>query len=151
MLYYTLLSLHILGACIWTGGHLVLAVSILPQAWRERRASLLTDFEQPYERIGMPALGVQIVTGLWLAYHSLGSPSHWFADSGPAHAVQFKLALLAATFALALHARLRVIPRLRDETVPVLGWHIIGVTTLSLLFVITGVSLRLGGYPLFIH
>lgn len=149
MLYYTLLSFHILGACIWTGGHLVLAVTILPRAWREHNADRLRAFEQPYERIGMPALAVQIVTGLWLAYHKLGSLSHWFADSGPAHAVQFKLALLAATFALALHARFRVIPRLRDDNVPVLGFHIIGVTLLSLLFVIAGVSLRLGGYPLF--
>ncbi|HPA95904.1 MAG TPA: hypothetical protein PLT41_07520 [Thermoanaerobaculia bacterium] len=29
-MYATILLLHILGATIWTGGHLVLAVTILP-------------------------------------------------------------------------------------------------------------------------
>ncbi len=148
-LYYTLLALHILGAAIWTGGHLVLALSILPRAWREHRASLIRDFERVYERVGMPALAVQIVTGLVLAYHLLGSPSHWLADTGQARAVIFKLSLLAVTVALALHARLRVIPNLRDDNIPVLGYHIIAVTIIGVLFVLTGVCLRFGGFPFF--
>ena len=76
--YYTFLSLHILGATIWAGGHLVLALTILPDALRQQRAAIVSQFEQRFERIGLPALGVQIVTGLWLAEHLLGSPDHWF-------------------------------------------------------------------------
>ncbi len=37
-MYATILLLHILGATIWTGGHLVLAVTILPRVLRERSA-----------------------------------------------------------------------------------------------------------------
>jgi len=149
LFYYTLLTLHILGACIWTGGHLVLAVTILPRAWREKRSDLIRAFEGPYERIGIPALAVQIITGIWLAWNLLGSPSHWLVDSAAAHAVLFKLILLAITAAFALNARLRVIPNLRDDNIPVLGFHIISVTTLSVLFVLTGIALRFGGFPFF--
>ena len=76
--YYVVLSLHILGATVWAGGHLVLAVTILPEALREHRAATVSEFEQRFERIGLPALAVQIVTGLWLAEHLLGSPANWF-------------------------------------------------------------------------
>lgn len=148
--YFVVLCLHVLGACVWVGGHLVLATRILPRALRERKASLIRDFEQSYERIGMPALVIQVLTGLWLAHRLLGSSAAvWFGDSGPARVVQTKLALLAATIGLALHAKLRVIPRLRDDNLPVMGAHIIGVTVFGVLFALAGASLRLGGYPLF--
>lgn len=34
--YYIILSIHIIGATIWAGGHLVLALSILPDALKKR-------------------------------------------------------------------------------------------------------------------
>jgi uncharacterized membrane protein len=40
------LSLHILGATVWAGGHLVLAMTILPNALRQRRAAMVNEFEQ---------------------------------------------------------------------------------------------------------
>lgn len=148
--YYLVLCLHLVGACLWVGGHLVLAVRILPRALREKKASLIRDFEQGYERLGLPALGTQVLTGLWLAHRILGgSPAAWLADNGPARVVQLKLALLAATVALAIHAKTRVIPRLRDDNLPLMGWHIAGVTLFGVLFVLAGASLRLGGYPVF--
>ena len=147
--YFLLLCLHVLGACVWVGGHLVLATRILPRAVRERKAAVIRDFEQGYERIGLPALALQIITGFWLAHRMLGAePGAWFASTGPARIVQLKLALLAATAALALHAKFRVIPRLRDDNLAVLGAHIVAVTSLGVLFVIAGASLRFGGYPL---
>ncbi len=30
------LFLHLLGACIWVGGHLILVIRFVPQAWRAR-------------------------------------------------------------------------------------------------------------------
>lgn len=148
-LYYVLLSLHVLGATIWTGGHVVLATTVLPRALRARKAAILLDFEQGYERIGMPALAVQIVTGLWLAHRLLGAPTHWFAATPLAHVVQLKLLCLAGTAALALHAKTRVLPRLSDTTLPVMAWHIAGVTVFSVLFALAGASARLGGFPFF--
>ena len=147
--YYIALTLHILGATIWAGGHLVLATTILPRALREHRAAPVSDFEQSFERIGLPALAVQILTGLWLAHHLLGAPGNWFNDNPIAHIVQIKLGLLALTLALAIHARYRVIPKLSDDTLPTLAWHIRLVTIAAVLFVLAGASIRFGGYPAF--
>ena len=147
--YYLVLTLHILGATVWVGGHLTLSLTILPRALELERASIVTDFEQRFERIGLPALAMQVVTGLWLADHLLGSPEHWFEGSPIARVVQIKLALLAFTVALAAHARFRVIPSLTDATLPKLAWHIRLVTIAAVMFVLAGVSIRFAGYPLF--
>ena len=147
--YAILLTLHLLGAAIWTGGHLVLALTVLPRALRAKRASILTEFEQGFERVGLPALVVQIVTGLWLAHRLLGSPANWLESTPLAQVVQMKLAFLAGTVALAVNAKTRVIPRLRDENLPVMAWHIAGVTGLSVLFMLAGASVRFGGFPFF--
>jgi putative copper export protein len=147
--YYIALSLHLLGAAIWAGGHLTLALTILPRALREQRSAAVSDFEHSFERIGIPALAVQVVSGMWLAHHLLGSPGNWFDDSPVAHVVQVKLGLLALTVGLAIHARLRVIPRLSDMTLPTLAWHIRIVTISAVLFVLAGASIRFGGYPAF--
>ena len=139
-----LLLLHLLGATIWTGGHLVLAVTILPRVLKGKDVAALTWFEAGYERIGMPALVVQIATGLWLAWLKLPSLGLWFsAQGGPvAQLIQLKLALLGLTALVAAHARFRVIPRLSPATLPLMGWHILAVTLLSLLFVVVGLSFR---------
>jgi putative copper export protein len=149
--YYIVLSLHILGATVWAGGHLVLALTILPAALRQRRAAIVSDFEQRFEKVGLPALGVQIVTGVWLAEHLLGSPANWFEGNSIARTVQVKLGLLLVTLALAIHARFRVIPKLSDTTLPTLAWHIRIVTLAAVLFVLAGASIRFGGYPVFEH
>ena len=69
----------------------------------------------------MPALAIQVVTGLGLAYRLLGSPTHWFAANPLAHLVQWKLLCLAGTAGLAFHAKTRVIPRLRDDNLAVMA------------------------------
>lgn len=116
----TLLFLHLLGAAIWVGGHLVLALGILPGALRRRDPQAIRAFEQVYERIGIPALLLQVVSGLWLA--SLWLPfDHWFGATPVARALQLKLLLLAATAALGVHARLRLIPNLNAESLPKLA------------------------------
>jgi hypothetical protein len=80
---------------------------------------------------------------------SLGSPIHWLDASPLARVVQFKLLCLAGTVALAAHAKTRVLPRLSDATLPVMAWHVAGVTLFSVLFVAAGASGRLGGFPFF--
>jgi hypothetical protein len=66
-----------------------------------------------------------------------------------ARTVQLKLALLAVTAGLAVHARFRVIPKLSDTTLPTLAWHIRIVTVAAVLCVLAGASIRVGGYPVF--
>jgi putative copper export protein len=141
-----LLGLHLLGAAIWTGGHLVLALRVLPRALREKNAALVRDFERAFEPVGLPALLLQIVTGIALALDFSPDPSHWVSMSpGYGRATGVKLALLLLTLLLALHARLRLIPRLSDERLAPLAWHIALVTLAAVAFVLVGLSFRAGG------
>jgi putative copper export protein len=145
-MHQAILLLHVLGATIWTGGHLVLAITVLPRALRAKDPSIVEQFEGGYEKLGMPALVLQLLTGLWLAHRLLPDPGAWFAFGSPAAANIFaKLCLLVLTLALALHARLRVIPRLNAERLPTLAVHVVLVTILSVLFVVVGVGFRTGG------
>ena len=146
-MYGAILLLHILSATIWTGGHLVLAVTVLPRVLRERSPARLLEFESAYERIGMPALVVQVATGLWLAHRMVPEPGRWLAFDDPvASLVGVKLLLLATTVGFALDARLRVIPHLSDRNLGALAWHIVPVTLVSVLFVIVGVAFRTGWF-----
>ena len=145
-MYALMLFLHVLGATVWTGGHLVLALTWLPRVLRERSPEQLLRFEQGYERIGMPALVLQIVPGLWMAYQMVPSVAQWLSPDTPvARAIALKLVLLLCTALIAAHARLRVIPRLSADTLPLMAWHVGAVTLLSVGFVAVGVSLRFGG------
>ena len=144
-MYGLLLLLHLLGATIWTGGHIVLAVVVLPRALRERSPRVLLDFESVYEKIGMPALIIQILTGLMLAYHLVPDLALWFDFDNPvSRVIMAKLGLLALTSCFATHARFRVIPTLSEETLKLMAWHVVPVTILSILFVFVGVSFRTG-------
>ncbi|MFM5819759.1 CopD family protein [Aeromonas sanarellii] len=141
------LLLHILAATIWTGGHIVLSVVVLPRILRERSPARLLEFESVYEKIGMPALIIQVITGLYLAYRMLPDVSQWLDFSNPvAHPILLKLSLLALTLGFAMSARFRVIPHLSEKNLVTMAWHIIPVTIISILFVITGVSFRTGWF-----
>ena len=145
-MYTTLLFLHLTAACIWVGGHLVLAVSLLPEAISKRDPEPVRGFERIYERIGLPAMAVQVFTGLWLAYRLRPGLATWTQWSDPvAVTIALKLACLAATIALAVHARLFIIPRLDAARLPLLGAHIVAVTVLALGFVWLGLAFRYGG------
>lgn len=145
-LYRYILLIHILGATIWTGGHLVLALRILPAVLRARSASMLLDFEKRFEPLGMAALVTQVVTGMWLAPR-LVPPSMWFDfDVAASRMLMLKFACLALTIAFALDARFRVLPKLRDENVHSMLPHITSVTILGVLFVFAGVGVRTGGW-----
>lgn len=146
-MYGWLLLLHVLGATVWTGGHLVLSTVILPQVLRERSPQKLLAFESQFERIGMPALIVQVVTGVLMAQRLLPTPSHWLNFSNPVtHVVMAKLVLLTLTVLLALDAKLRVLPNLHEGKLVDMAWHIVPVTVFSVLFVVVGVSFRTGWF-----
>jgi putative copper export protein len=145
--YSIALLLHVLAATIWTGGHLVLATVVLPGVLRSKASARLLEFESGYERIGIPALLVQIVSGVWLANHRLPGPLNWFDPSDPqARLILIKLSLLLLTAMFAADARLRIIPNLTDSNLGSLAWHIVPVTVISVLFVIVGVAFRTGWF-----
>jgi putative copper export protein len=144
--YRLLVILHLLGATVWVGGHLVLSLVVLPRALRTRDASVVAEFESGYERIGLPALLLQVITGVWLALHWVPDIRTWLAPASlHGWLVLVKLSLLAATLALAAHARFRLVPTLDAGALSTLAFHIVGVTLLGVAMLITGVAIRTGG------
>lgn len=140
---------HLLGATVWTGGHLVLSIALLPKVLANKDVSALMAFEEQFEKVGMPALLLQIITGLWMAYNLLPDVSMWFGfeaflDNDISVLITAKLTLLTLTLLVALHARFRVIPHLSKDTLTFFAWHIAAITVLSVGFVIVGSLFRTG-------
>jgi len=145
-MYKLVVMLHLLGASVWVGGHLVLSLVVLPPALCARDPAPIRAFEQRFEKIGLPALALQVVTGLWLAHYWLPDFHRWVSfDTPQAVLIAAKLGLLGLTALLGLHARLVLIPHLRAATLPQLAAHIAAVTLLAVGFVIVGSGIRLGG------
>ena len=95
-----LILLHVLGATIWVGGHLILSITFLPKTLREKDVMIIKNFEQHFERVGLPA------------------------------------------FALAVHVRFFIFPKVENENLSSLVFHIILVTVLAVTFVVVGLSFR---------
>ncbi len=145
-MYKLVVMLHLLGASIWVGGHLILSLGVLPPALRARDPAPIRVFEQRFEKLGIPALLIQVATGLWLAHYWVPEVAQWLQFETPqAVLIAAKLSLLALTAVLGLHARFALIPRLTAETLPQLARHIAAVTLLAVGFVIAGSGIRLGG------
>lgn len=134
--------IHVLGATVWVGGHLILSIGFLPKALRERNPQVILDFEKQFEKIGLPALLLQVVTGISMAL--IYVPFRYWGSLETSHHVYLwtKLCLLAATLALAIHARFFILPRLTEQKLPQLAFHIVLVTVLAVFFVLTGLSFR---------
>ncbi|MCL1490588.1 MAG: CopD family protein [Pseudanabaena sp. Salubria-1] len=147
MLFKILVVLHTLGATVWVGGHLVLAVTVLPKALQNPDPDLIHQFEEHFENFGLTSLLVQVITGLGLTWIYFPNFQNFLDfDSYLSTYIGFKLLLLLGTIALAIHARFFIIPNLTKETLNSLAYHIVGVTTLAVLFVILGAGIRLGGF-----
>lgn len=140
----TALALHILGACIWTGGHLLLSIRYLPKALLKRDVNIIKGFEKQFEPVGISALLIQVATGLWMAF-SYYKVSFSDLSSPLTVTILIKLALLLVTMLLAIHARFFIIPKLTEKNLNSMALHITGVTLISVLFLIAGVAFRFGG------
>ena len=111
-----LVIVHALAATVWTGGHLVLDLGVLPRALRAQSAAQIRAFEEIFEPLGLTALAIQVITGLWMGWIVLpGFQGLLNPANSIGMLVGVKLLLLAGTAALALHARLRLIPNLTDD------------------------------------
>jgi putative copper export protein len=144
MAYKILLLLHLLCATIWVGGHLLLVVRYLPEALRKKDAAVIRQFETHFEPLGMPALLIQILTGIYIAYFHHDLPFMSFSKTAAAM-VNTKIILLLATIALAIHARFFIIPKLHAGNLVTMAWHIVGVTAIAILMLTLGFLFRFGG------
>lgn len=144
--HHILLILHLLSATIWVGGHIVLSLAFLPEALRKKDPNIILNFEKQYEKVGVPALLLLIVTGVWMAYDFNASISTWFSFASPIEiVVSAKLILLLLTFAFGLNAQKRIIPKLNPKNLNLMAFHIISVTTIGVLMLILGSTVRYGG------
>lgn len=75
------LSLHVLGACVWVGGQLVLAGLVVTLRGISHDAP--AKVARAFARFTWPAYGLLIVTGVWnVAAMGSGATSNWNAVFG---------------------------------------------------------------------
>ena len=145
-MHHFLFIIHLLSATIWVGGHLLLSIAYLPPALKSKDPEVIRGFEKKYEPIGIPALIILVVTGVMMAYRYGVSVSTWFRfESQIESVVSIKLLLLFTTFALAVHARFFIIPKLSTKTLGKMALHIILITIIGISMLILGSTVRLGG------
>lgn len=137
-----LILLHVLGACVWVGGHLLVAIRYVPEALKKRDPGIILGFEKKYEIIGMPALLLQVITGILMGLKYEGIFFNF--NTHFATVFNLKLIVLLLTVLLAIDARLFIIPKLNDKNLNLLAYHIIAVTFLGLVFVYLGISFTFG-------
>jgi putative copper export protein len=145
--YRLTIVLHLIGAAIWVGGHLVLTLAIFPEALRSHNASIVRQFDARFERIGIPALALQVITGLFLVARWIPNAQSLISPATPqAWSIDIKLALLLATVIIAAHARLRIVPVLDESNLRILAYHAYAVTLIGIGMLIMGVVIRTGGF-----
>lgn len=145
--YQLILILHLVGASIWFGGHLYLLVRLMPNFIHHNNVAGFLKFEKSYEPLGMAALLVQLVTGLYMMNDIV--PAHLWGEpmgflTGLIHS---KLTWLVLTLITALHARFRIVTKLQqgiytDSTLRVMGIHVALICLWGLALVVTGVLFR---------
>ncbi|WP_066801118.1 hypothetical protein [Moraxella oblonga] len=141
------LILHLFGASIWVGGHLYLLIRLMPNFVRQNDIKGFLAFEKSYEPLGMTALAIQIITGLYMM-NDIAPFRLWGEPMGFLTAlIHGKLTWLALTVITALHARFRVVKHLENgtytnKTLTVMHIHVGLICLWSVAFVITGALFR---------
>lgn len=146
MEHHLLLILHLFAATIWIGGHLILCIGYMPKALKHKDPSIITNYEKSYEKIGLPALLLLVVTGIMLSYNYDVKITDWFSfKTSIEKVISIKLTLLLCTLALAIHARIFIIPKLSVKTLTLMGIHIIAITLIGIAMMVMGTFVRFGG------
>jgi putative copper export protein len=147
MKYQLLIIAHMLGASVWIGGHVVLLTVILPTARRTGEVRAIQQFELAFGPIGMLALGVQVLTGLFLASIRIGDAPISQAIKDPAmHMLGGKLLVLAIISAIAAYTSRILLPSLTNARLNRFAANAWTVTVLSILLLVFGVGIRTGGF-----
>jgi len=147
--HHLLLIIHLLSAAVWIGGHLYLAACLLPGILRTKDTGRLLKFEKSFEPLGMPALLLLVVTGIWMSLQFGITWKDWFSFSSPMErVVSIKIILLLATVLFAVSAQTRVLPKLKKgkDRLTEMAVHILMVTLIGIAMLVLGTFLRYGGF-----
>ncbi len=148
MNHQLLLIIHLLCATIWVGGHLYVAIIIIPSVLKTRDATKMLNFEKSFEPLGMPSLLLLIVTGIWMMYQFGVHLGDLFAFSTPIETtLSLKVIFLLSTVALAISAQTWVLPSVRKSPrrIPIMAIHVILVALLGVALLTVGSFVSRGG------
>lgn len=146
MTYKLIVITHLIGSALWIGGHMVLLFVIIPHALRTRSTDPIVRFEHQFGPIGLVALGVQVVSGLWLAHHWVGPFSKIFTEPTlHTRMIAAKIVVLILTVGVAAFTQYRVVSRLSEKNLRLFLLLTSCLTGLAVLMLILGVGIRTGG------
>lgn len=141
------LILHLLGASVWVGGHLYLLIRLMPTFIKNNDVQGFLAFEKSYEPLGMSALVIQVLTGLYML-NDIAAWHLWLTPMGMLTAlIHGKLTWLLLTIITAVSARFGVVNKLQNgthtpNTLKLMGVHVGLICLWSVAFVITGAFFR---------
>lgn len=140
-----LIILHILGASIWIGGLLIMALGVLPKAKKANNSLLLRDYEGSFHILGMIALTLQFLTGFRLAMIYAGGMKGLFDFSNHA-AVLFiwKLVLILLTMGLFVVFKKKTLSALTDSNISSASAMVWILTIIALALMILGLGFSRG-------
>lgn len=146
MTHQIVLIFHLLAATVWIGGHLFLAIRYLPEAMKKKDASVLINFKDKFEPVGLPSLLTLLITGILMAYHYDVTFTHWFSFSnGIEKVVSTKLLLLFISVGMAINAQLFVFPKIKSDNLRPVAFQIIAITVIGVAMLVLGSWVRIGG------
>ena len=146
MTHQMILIFHLLAATVWVGGHLFLSIRYLPEALKKKDASVLVNFKDKFEPVGLPSLLILHITGILMAYHYDVTFTKWFSFSnGIEKIVSTKLLLLFISVGMAINAQLFVFPKVKSENLRPVAFQIITITVIGVAMLVLGSLVRIGG------
>jgi len=146
MLYKLLVIVHILGAATLVGTNLVMMLSVIPKAKKAGDVGVIKGYLAGVGQMGVHALAVQLITGLWLASPQFKGISAAFQmkEVFATHVV-VKIAIMIVMTVLVVVLRRKIAPKLSMETLGGFTATVGLITILGIFMVALGVGLRTGG------
>ncbi len=140
-----LVILHILGASIWIGGMLIMALGVLPKAKKAKDAALLKNYEGSFHILGMIALTIQFLTGFRLAMIYAGGMKGLFDfSSHPAVLFIWKLVLILITMGLFVVFKKKTLSVLDNSNISSASTLIWVLTLISITLMVLGLGFSRG-------
>ena len=145
--YKIIIFLHILFASVWCGGYIIFSTVYLPRALKSKNAGIIKSFEESFGRIGITALTLQLITGIYLSFRYIPNFFDWFSFSYyvPVN-IFLKLVLILITLFLVHYLKLVIIPKTTNENMGTASFYVYLITVIAIVLVLIGTSFRFGGF-----